>query len=97
MLLTFSVYSAQNLDVAEEIAKKVIRDFLRERKKFEYTLEVLNVSGHAADLDFETYVFNVEFQANINLKPLSVVSIKMGDAAECANRPYVVDALRLVG
>ena len=44
MLLTFSVYSAQNLDVAEEIAKKVIRDFLRERKKFEYTLEVLNVS-----------------------------------------------------
>lgn len=29
MLLTFSVYSAQNLDVAEEIAKKVIRDLLR--------------------------------------------------------------------
>ena len=70
MLLTFSVYSAQNLDVAEEIAKKVIRDLLKERKKFEYTLEVLNVSGHAADLDFETYVFNVEFQANINANPL---------------------------
>ena len=29
MLLTFSVYSAQNLDIAEEIAKKVIRDLLR--------------------------------------------------------------------
>ena len=70
MLLTFSVYSAQNLDVAEEIAKKVIRDFLIERKKLDYTLEVLNVSGHAADLDFATYGFNVKFQANINANPL---------------------------
>ena len=85
MLLTFSVYSAQNLDVAEEIAKKVIRDFLRERKKFEYTLEVLRHSGHATDLDYDTYVFNVAFHADINLKPPSVVSIKMGDGStrEC--------------
>ena len=85
MLLTFSVYSAQNLDVAEEIAKKVIRDPLKERKKFEYTLEVLNVSGHAADLDFETYVFNVEFQANINASPLHVIKLKLSDGStwEC--------------
>ena len=44
MLLTFSVYSARSLGDAEEKATKIIRDFLRERKKFEYTLEVLNVS-----------------------------------------------------
>ena len=70
MLLEFTVYFARSLGDAEEKAKKIIRDFLRERKKFEYALEVLNVSGHAADLDFETYVFNVEFQANINANPL---------------------------
>ena len=90
MLLTFSVYSARSLGDAEEKATKIIRDFLRERKKFEYTLEVLNVSGHAADLDFETYVFNVEFQANINLKPL-IADKFFGE------REYRADALRLVG
>ena len=63
MLLEFTVYFARSLGDAEEKAKKIIRDFLRERKKFEYALEVLNVSGHAADLDFETYVFNVALHA----------------------------------
>lgn len=85
MLLTFSVYSAQNLDVAEEIAKKVIRDYLGKHNGCEYTLNVLNVSGHAADLDFETYVFNVEFQANINANPLHVIKLKLSDGStwEC--------------
>ena len=85
MLLTFSVYSARSLGDAEEKATKIIRDFLRERKKFEYTLEVLNVSGHAADLDFETYVFNVKFQANINANPLHVIKLKLSDGStwEC--------------
>ncbi len=45
MLLTFSVYSAQNLDVAEEIAKKVIRDFLRERSSGPYLAEALRLVG----------------------------------------------------
>ena len=97
MLLEFTVYFARSLGDAEEKAKKIIRDYLGKHNGCEYTLNVLNVSGHATDLDYDTYVFNVEFQADINLKPLSVVSIKMGDAVECANRPYVVDALRLVG
>ena len=85
MLLTFSVYSAQNLDVAEEKAKKIIRDYLGKHNGCEYTLEVLNVSGHAADLDFETYVFNVEFQANINANPLHVIKLKLSDGStwEC--------------
>ena len=87
MLLGFTVYFARSLGDAEEKAKKIIRDFLGKHNGCEYTLNVLNVSGHATNLDYDTYVFNVAFHADINLKPLSVVSIKMGDA----------DALRLVG
>ena len=85
MLLTFSVYSAQSLGDAEEKAKKIIRDYLGKHNGCEYTLEVLNVSGHAADLDFETYVFNVEFQANINANPLHVIKLKLSDGStwEC--------------
>ena len=45
MLLTFSVYSAQNLDVAEEIAKKVIRDLLKERLDGPYIAEALRLVG----------------------------------------------------
>ena len=85
MLLTFSVYSAQSLGDAEEKAKKIIRDYLGKHNGCEYTLEVLNVSGHAADLDLETYVFNVEFQANINANPLHVIKLKLSDGStwEC--------------
>ena len=43
MLLTFSVYSAQNLDVAEEIAKKVIRDLLKERADGPYIADALGL------------------------------------------------------
>ena len=45
MLLEFTVYFAQNLDVAEEIAKKVIRDFLRERSDGPYIAEALRLVG----------------------------------------------------
>jgi len=45
VLLTFSVYSAQNLDVAEEIAKKVIRDPLKERSDGPYIAEALRLVG----------------------------------------------------
>ena len=45
MLLTFSVYSAQNLDVAEEIAKKVIRDRLKERSDGPYIVDSLRLVG----------------------------------------------------
>ena len=45
MLLTFSVYSAQNLDVAEEIAKKVIRDFLKEHSDGPYLADALRLVG----------------------------------------------------
>ena len=45
MLLTFSVYSAQNLDVAEETAKKVIRDLLKERSDDPYIAEALRMEG----------------------------------------------------
>ena len=63
MLLEFTVYFARSLGDAEEKAKKIIRDYLGKHNGCEYTLEVLNVSGHAADLEFETYVFNVAFHA----------------------------------
>ena len=45
MLLTFSVYSARSLGDAEEIAKKVIRDFLRERSDGPYIAEALRLVG----------------------------------------------------
>ena len=45
MLLAFSVYSAQNLDVAEETAKKVIRDLLKERSDGPYIAEALRLVG----------------------------------------------------
>ena len=85
MLLEFTVYFARSLGDAEEKAKKIIRDYLGKHNGCEYTLEVLNVSGHAADLDFETYVFNVEFQANINANPLHVIKLKLSDGStwEC--------------
>ena len=93
MLLEFTVYFARSLGDAEEKAKKIIRDFLGKHNGCEYTLNVLNVSGHATDLDYDTYVFNVAFHADINLKPLSVViADKFVGERECR-----ADALRLVG
>ena len=93
MLLEFTVYFARSLGDAEEKAKKIIRDYLGKHNGCEYTLNVLNVSGHATDLDYDTYVFNVAFHADINLKPLSVV---IADKF-FGEREYRADALRLVG
>ena len=93
MLLEFTVYFARSLGDAEEKAKKIIRDYLGKHNGCEYTLNVLNVSGHATDLDYDTYVFNVAFHADINLKPLSVV---IADKF-VGEREYRADALRLVG
>lgn len=45
MLLEFTVYFAQNLDVAEEIAKKVIRDLLKERSDGPYIVDALRLVG----------------------------------------------------
>ena len=45
MLLEFTVYSARSLGDAEEIAKKVIRDLLKERSDGPYIAEALRLVG----------------------------------------------------
>ena len=45
MLLEFTVYSARSLGDAEEIAKKVIRDFLVERSGGPYLADALRLVG----------------------------------------------------
>ena len=45
MLLEFTVYFARSLGDAEEIAKKVIRDLLKERSDGPYIAEALRLVG----------------------------------------------------
>lgn len=45
MLLEFTVYFARSLGDAEEKAKKVIRDFLKERSDGPYIAEALRLVG----------------------------------------------------